>query len=586
MATLVLGFIVYHYEPLASLGNAAYRSSYFFANFFCYKYLGGYFAGLAEAHPLLNLWSLSVEEQFYLIIPCAMLLLWLVWKRGILAIILLTALGSFIYAEVLLSNQMIPSNATKAFYLLAPRAWELLLGMALVMMPAVKLKECWSKLLAAVGLVLVMASYVLLGEATTFPGMGALASTFGACLLIRYGAPGILGRVLSSRPVVGIGRISYSLYLWHWPVIVYINYFTEDSPAWWLLAFAVVLSFIISYASWKYIEMPVRRNRNISFGKAMAGLGICCVSVGIVGYTLDKSEGLVNYIHQDANKYKSLDYPRKLVPVDSEKTGIPQLSALDEKGKMVKGIVRHLGDKGVSPDFVLMGDSHADAMQIGLDDICAEKKRGGIALAFKTCPLTDIDITHTFNNICEPIMEWLKKVPQLKTVILVCRWETRLTFPKLVLFRRGGEIPPDNSGNYELLREGLMNTCRRLKESGREVVLLGPVPTLPFSPGTLARQRIMLGGSIENLGDFVSEREFYEQQKRVIELLKECENAGVARIVWVHPALLKNGGFCGIDGDSLLYHDSNHLSGEGSRKVARKVYEQIFPQVKPEQEKK
>ncbi len=577
VTTMLVGLGIYHYEPLASLGNAALRSAYFFANFFCYKYVGDYFAGDAEAHPLLNLWSLSVEEQFYLIIPCALLLIWVLCRRAIMPTLLLACVISFAYAEYLLGSDTV-RNHTKAFYMLAPRAWELLVGIVLAVLPAVTPRRALSVCLSTLGFLMVIGSYIWLAEASSFPGSGALASTLGACLLIRYGAAGYMGCFLGSAPMTWVGRISYSLYLWHWPVIVFGRYFTEKAFGWEWMVGAVLLSFALAYASWRFIEMPVRR-ANVSFARAMTGLAVCCALVAGLGSLLYKTKGLVRYIHQDANMYASLEYPRKLTPVDPAATGIAQMEALDEKGRMATSLIRWLGDEKVAPNYVLIGDSHAEAMQIGLDDVSREHGQSGLAVALKTCPLAGIEITNTFSNLYAPFEEWLKKAPQVKTVVFMCRWETRLDpeSPQ-VLYRANGEIPADGSGNAALLREGILETCRRLhEECGREVVLLGPVPALPFSPGTRVRERVMLGRSIDNLGDFVSEEEFLRRQAAVMDILRECEAKGYARIVWLHPALLYKGGFCGVQDGKLLYHDDSHLSGEGSRMVVERVYEQIFP---------
>ncbi len=584
VTTMVAGLWLYHYEPLASLGNAALRSAYFFANFFCYKYLGDYFAGDAESHPLLNLWSLSVEEQFYLIIPCALLLLWLICRRALMPALLIACIASFAYAEYLLGSDAIRDHL-KAFYMLLPRAWELLAGIVLAALPAATAKRLPSVLLSALGLLLVLASYIWLAEAGSFPGSGALASTMGACLLIRYGAEGCMGRLLGSSPMTWVGRISYSLYLWHWPVIVYCRYFTEKNLSWEWMAGAVLVSFALAWASWRFIEMPVRR-ANLSFARSITGLVLCCALVAGLGSLLYKTKGLVKYIHQDANAYVSLEYPRKLQPVNTASTGIAQMEAKDEKGRMVHSIIRWLGDEKANPDYVLIGDSHAEALQIGLDDVCRAHGRAGVAVAQKTCPLSGIEITNTFSNLCEPFIEWLNKTPQIKTVLFMCRWETRLApTSRQVLYRAGEAVPADGTQNRALLREGLLETCRRLHEDcGRQVVLIGPVPALPFSPGTRVRERVMLGRSIENLGDFVSEQEFLRQQAEVFDILRECEARGYARIVWLHPVLLRDGGFCGVRDGKLLYHDSNHLSGEGSRQVIGKVYDQIFrPEAPAEQ---
>ncbi len=582
--TLLAGLCIYHYEPFASLGNAALRSAYFFANFFCYKYVGDYFAGDAEAHPLLNLWSLSVEEQFYLIIPCVLLLLWLICRRALLPVLLAACVASFVYAEYLLGSDTIRYHV-KAFYMLAPRAWELLIGIVLAALPAAAAKRLPSVLFSTLGLLLIIGSYIWLAEASSFPGSGALASTLGACLLIRYGASGYMGSFLGSAPMTWVGRISYSLYLWHWPVIVFGRYVTEKNFGWEWMVGAVLLSFVLAYGSWRFIEMPVRR-ANVSFARAMAGLVICCALVAGVGSLLYKTNGLVNYIHQDANSYVSLEYPRKLTPVDTALTGIEQMEALDEKGNMQSSLICWLGDDKSQPEFVLIGDSHAEALQIGLDDVSRERGRAGLAVCLKTCPLSGIEITNTFSNLCEPFMDWLKKSPQVKTVLLMCRWETRLepTSPQ-ILYRAGEEVPTDGSQNLNYLREGLLETCRRIhEECGREVVLLGPVPALPFSPGTRVRERVMLGRSTEDLGDFVPEEEFLRSQSIAMELLRECESRGYARIVWLHPTLLHRGGFCGVRDGKLYYHDSNHLSGEGSRYVIGKVFEEIFPQLSPEKQ--
>ena len=140
IATLLVGLCIYHYEPLESLGNASLRSSYFFANFFCYKFLGDYFAGTAELHPLINLWSLSVEEQFYIITPLLMWALWKLRKNIVLPTLLTLLVASFIYAEIQLHSTE-QRTIMKAFYMLVPRAWELLAGVALAFLPRLEINQ-------------------------------------------------------------------------------------------------------------------------------------------------------------------------------------------------------------------------------------------------------------------------------------------------------------------------------------------------------------------------------------------------------------------------------------------------------------
>lgn len=574
--SLVVGMFLFHYEPLKSLGNAALRSSYFFTNFFCYKFLGDYFAGTAEEHPLLNLWSLSVEEQFYMVAPLALLLLWKASRRLVLPIILICSLASLVYAEFLVTSETSRLHV-KAFYLLFPRAWELLAGVMLAMAP----QACMGKkqaLAAWLGLVLILFSYIFLGNAGVFPGCDAAYSIVGAALLVRYGNNGYIGRILESSPFVGIGKISYSLYLWHWPVIVYMIYLCPDGVTASGKIISLLLSFLLAYVSWRWLEMPVRRNKNITAKWAFGGLALSCLVVGAIGGLLFKTNGLVHYIHTEANRYASLEFPRSLKSVDPDTCGVTQLDVRDEKGKLQKGVVKHLGKTDLAPSYVLIGDSHAEAAQIGLDDISFARGLAGVAIVAKTCPLSGIAITNTFSNITEPFIAWLEQNPQLRRVILVCRWSSRVDgHCGQILYREGEEIPPTGKNNAMLLREGLLATCRRLTEMGREVVLLGPVPELKAEAGKLLRRRIILGMGSDNLGDAITEDEYNEANAGIFSILRECEQAGWARLVPVHEALLREGHYSGVVDGKLMYHDATHLSGEGSRYVIGHIFDAIFP---------
>lgn len=587
LITLATGVVLFHYEPLSAVGNATLRSSYFFANFYCYKYLGDYFAGAAEDHPMLNLWSLSVEEQFYMIVPLAVMLMWKLGRKTTIVLIAVVCLASFINAETLLNSET-DRNHIKAFYMLAPRAWELFAGVLLAMAPLAKERKMngW---LAGLGLVLILFSYACVNNAYSFPGKGAIASIIGAVLLIRYGHAGIVGKVLSCTPFVGIGKISYSLYLWHWPVIVYMNYIFIDGMSLPWMVFAVVLSFAMAYISWRFVEMPVRRNKAIGFKKAVAGLVMTCVTVAGLGAVVHKTNGFVHILHQDANRLVSLEYPPKLTPVDPATDSITQLAAHDEKGNLQQNLIRHLGAKGAPIEYVLIGDSHAEALQIGFNDICREKGKAGVAVAFKTCPLTGINITNTFANIADPFISWLEQNPQIRTVYLMCNWNTRISGPSnQILYRVGTPIPENTAGNSELLREGLLATCQRITALGRELVLIGPVPVLKYDPGKEARHLIMLGRDLSELRDSITQAEYEKTNATAYRLLEECAQMDHVRLVRFDQCLLQNGVFSGLMNKKLMYHDSNHLSGDGSRYVISCIYDDLFlpSPPSPEQDQK
>lgn len=582
---LLAGLLLYHYELLEDLGNAAFRSAYYFANFFFYKYVGNYFAGNADTHALTNLWSLSVEEQFYIVIP---FLMWLIWKlraRALPYALGILALVSIINAETLLRTPVIHSHI-KAFYMLLPRMWELLAGVLLAWAPGVEASGKRSRYAwvgGIVGIICVLGSYAYLSKGGFFPGSGVLPAVIGAMLLIRYGASGWVGRVLTNTLVVGIGRISYSLYLWHWPIIVYARYIWGDELSLPILLGAAALSVAVAYASWKWVEMPVRRARHLSPTKAFVGVALVSVLVGGCGYMLKKSRGLVHYIHPTANSYASLDYPGKCEPIPSGHFGVAQLSQLpDEKGRMRDNNVVYVGERTKAPQFVLIGDSHAEAIRSGLDVACAEKGIAGVYINAKTCPILGIEILNTFSNITENFLQWLESAPGINLVIIQCRWSTRLSSTDQILYRKGEPVPADNHQNTALLEEGIRNTCKRLKEMGKEVVLMGPIPALRFSPGSAVRRRIMLGQPVDDLGESVSVEEFMNAEKEVFRILSAIEAEGLARMVSTHPALNQNGQFRGLMEGKLMYHDSNHLSKDGAIHVIRHALPRLFPAAAPE----
>lgn len=583
-ATLLVGLSIYHYEPLASLGNAALRSSYFFANFFCYKFLGDYFAGDAGTHPLMNLWSLSVEEQFYIIVPLVVFLTWKLRRSCVLPALLFLLIISYIDAERLLASHIIRHHM-KAFYFLEARAWELLSGVLLawglfnVPERGVSARK-WAFAGAWIGVFSIVASLCFVNSGGHFPGAGALCAVAGSGLLIGLGERGWVGSFLTMKPLVWVGRISYSLYLWHWPIIAFTRYcYGEEKLPMGAILLASVLSFFFAYLSWRYIEMPIRRNKEITTRKAIGGLVVVCALVAGIGGLLQRTNGLVYYIHSDANQYESLNFPPRLRKWQDGHHGICQMDSLDEKGNRIHNVLEVLGKGEEKPSVFLMGDSHAEALKGGLSHVFSEHGIEGIVFGSKTCPLYGIEVANTFHNSIRGILSWLEKVPSLKTVIIMCRWDTRLSgnHSGQILYRVNQPVPHDDAANTFLLEEGLTETCRRLRDMGRDVVLVGPVPLLKLSPGTELRRRIMLGCDTSHIGEAISLREFEMKESPVFQILQRVSAATGARVVPVHPYLEQKGYFRGFYRNKLLYHDDNHLSYDGAEYVSSCILSKLIP---------
>jgi peptidoglycan/LPS O-acetylase OafA/YrhL len=206
-------------SELSQLGNDLLGALLFVANI-VFWLDSGYFSSGSEAKLLLHTWSLGIEEQFYIFAPVIFLLLTRHARRH-LTWLLAAALAASLLACVLLTR----SSASTAFFLLPTRAWELLAGALLAVAMrsesgAVRLGTRFNQALALAGLMLVVLPVFFYSKATSFPGYAALAPVVGAVLVIAYSEGTLVGRLLSSRAVVFVGLISYSLYLWHWPLVV------------------------------------------------------------------------------------------------------------------------------------------------------------------------------------------------------------------------------------------------------------------------------------------------------------------------------------------------------------------------------
>jgi peptidoglycan/LPS O-acetylase OafA/YrhL len=321
----------------------------------------GYFDGPAAAKPLLHTWSLAVEEQFYIVFP---LLLYFIHRRAahlLRWIILALALGS-----LAISSMLAYSHSTAAFYMPYARAWELLTGaiLSLGMVPAIRGRLA-RELAALLGLGLIAVAALHYSSETPFPGLAALLPCIGTALIIAAGTAGktLVGRALSVRPVVFIGLISYSVYLWHWPLIVFVRLAAPDLSADgypYLLAMTSV-SLIAGALSWRFVELPARRGRLRAISRrgvfVLGGASVALMSA-VAGVAV-ASNGLDSRFPARAISVAAFaDAPQQM------RLNVCFIAATSRLADYDKSVCLHRAS-GLK-NYLLLGDSHSAALWYGL----------------------------------------------------------------------------------------------------------------------------------------------------------------------------------------------------------------------------
>lgn len=292
---LVFGWFFLLSDEYRQLGKHIAGGAGFISNILLWGE-AGYFDASANAKPLLHLWSLAVEEQFYIFWP---LILAFTWKKhwGFQAIIIL-ALASFG-----VNLFYIGSDLNAAFYSPLSRFWELMLGslLAYVLLYKPHLLEKYRNLQAFAGCALLLAGLVLIDHTIHFPGWWALLPTCGACLLIAAGPSAWVNKnILSSKLLVGIGLISYPLYLWHWPIFSFLHIVFGGGQSSKIRLAAIAASVVLAWLTYRLIEKPLRTATRIN--QSMLVFPAIMVMVGVAGYYCYVNDGLQGTGYRVAGK--------------------------------------------------------------------------------------------------------------------------------------------------------------------------------------------------------------------------------------------------------------------------------------------
>jgi hypothetical protein len=343
----------------------------------------GYFKLSSAAQPLLHTWSLSVEEQFYLLFPAALVLLRR-FKRHESTCLLFAIAASFVFSVWGAVHQPV-----ETFYLLAPRAWELVIGALLALRPMPQLNNrVGRELLAFAGLALIVYAVTAFDKLTSLPGFHALIPCMGACLILYTGEnrDSYTKTLLSFRPLVYIGVISYSLYLWHWPLIVFSRYFVLVSLNTKQKAVVLLASLLAAFISFEFIESPFRGKASDISKRQIYGF---CVAASLfsmaLGFMIYSSNGFPQRYHPklretiESNLERKSDFDSGCASYKAEVHKLADVESC-QVGRTASNNILFWGDSQVQQLLPLVKKMHDDGKLLG---------KGAILAVEPGCPVAE-----------------------------------------------------------------------------------------------------------------------------------------------------------------------------------------------------
>ena len=533
-----------------SVGSQALATLLSVANFYFYKQAGDYWGPAAEHSPFLHTWSLAVEEQFYLVLPVTLFIIYKRWPRSLLGAMLAgftASLALFLYEY--------PGHPTGTFYLLPTRAWELAAGSVLAVLAASGFTpKPEHGALATAGLALIVASCFLV----TGLSAGMLVPVLGTTLVLAFGqVGGIANKLLSAPPVVYLGRISYSLYLWHWPIIVLPEQLDIQLSRW----AAVPLMLALSVASYHWVEQTTRgakRTVPVALGcmavAAVLAFGLARSSgtydtsrfnkVTYHGFYFDLKPDNFDYLRTDP-AHSSMNLPARVAPLDAYLTG---------------GII--LGPKKDAPDVVLFGDSHGvmwsntvrtATEQLGLTT--SFYSMDGIAPFFEVPPdknqvdpFMSSDEKFKFDNArIDFVRKWKPKV-----VIITARWV--------------------DVTDWDLVR----TTIAFLRKEAHRVIMIGQPPELAFHERLAVDHLCYLGVPAQKEGEILLPLG-NEDKVMAANGMAQKIAGGYFNVKFLATADLYRRGnrAVALKDNNVVYYDDNHLSAYGSAMVVPRLVDAL-----------
>jgi peptidoglycan/LPS O-acetylase OafA/YrhL len=548
----------------------------------------GYFDTKSYLKPLVHLWSLGIEEQFYLTYP---FLLWLVWRLrcNLLAILMPLMLISFS-----LNIWQVRSDAVGVFFLPQTRFWELWTGGVLAYLNIFEqgrprwtgnrdhLASHLSKVelpnpgavivndvLSILGILLVGIGLLLVREGA-FPGWWALLPVCGATLLI-WGGPGawINRRILSNKIAVFLGLISYPLYLWHWPILSFGRILQGGELTRGVRITAVILSLVLSWATWRFVESPIRFCRKIWI--KTAALTLISVIVGCIGYSIHREDGF-------SGRFKSLpadfgwEHPETYATPDCRRT----------VGSDKMGYCRSFGTG--APDVLLIGDSHAAALYRGLAPAYSRHSQTLMNLGEPGCvPFYDTEsYAHGMRQerdclvSVNRMLEFAASTLSVRTIIISVRGPMNMSGRDFGEDARGApeEIlwhgAPKNSSQADMFAGAFRDTVLRLSASGKNVILFIDWPELGFDPKSCLPRPVPLFSRVRPLcGVPRSQVDARNRAYREVmfQMKREFQGLGVFD---PFPYLCDSSACYATTAGHLLYRDDNHLSAAGAIYLSEK----------------
>ena len=602
---LVLGWFVLLPDEYSLFGKHTLGASAYVSNLLLWSEAGDYFQTASQTKPLLHLWSLGIEEQFYLIWP---LVLFIAYKLNfnIFTLALVGALASFGF-----ELHAVKGNPTAAFYSPCLRFWELMAGSLLAWLKLYKgemfrgiakrsgpylsavllrnparadYERLCGNILSAIGLALILTAVFAL-DSKGFPGYKALLPVMGAVLMIAAGKDAFLNQyVLSNRVMVWFGLISYPLYIWHWPFLSFAWIVGGEMPQLKVRIGCVVLAVIMSAVTYYFVEPKLRWGR--FGGYKAAGLISVMVIIGVTGYSIERHDGYT--ARMDDPEQVVIDALNQRFEADNQRClgVIPDWNRLSDGTRCA--IQRTQGVNTIA----IIGDSHAQHLYHGL--ITMTKENEGVAMFAASCAIPLLGLHSAADSETLKVWQFRANTEHLLSegfsYIL-----SHNNISKVVLSHSPGcswhnvvdTLNPTNQDFNSILHDGFVRTYDALTKAGKEIYVIMDDPV--YSPekwsmckASIVRRPVGIPSFLTSKNENVCSVKTSERVDRTVidnwnRVSRELA-AGNEKIHFIdlEQALCRDGR-CSMmdDKGNLLYRDTGHLNIKGSIYVAPFIFSKL-----------